>query len=49
VSSYGVPLVVELGVFLDALLVFLAMQIFVYDIHDTFETLDVNELTHLKH
>jgi hydrogenase-4 component E len=49
VSSYGVPLIVELGVFLDALLAFLAMQVFVYDIHDTFETLDVNELTHLKH
>ena len=49
VSSYGVPLTVELGVFLDALLAFLVMQIFVFDIHGTFETIDVDQLTHLKH
>jgi hydrogenase-4 component E len=49
VSSYGVPLTVELGVFLDALLAFLVMQIFVFDIHDTFETIDVDQLTNLKH
>jgi hydrogenase-4 component E len=49
VSSYGVPLTVELGVFLDALLAFLVMQIFVFDIHGTFESIDVDQLTHLKH
>jgi hydrogenase-4 component E len=49
VSSYGVPLTVELGVFLDALLVLLVMQIFIFDIHGTFETIDVDQLTHLKH
>ena len=36
-GTYGVPLIVELGVFLDALLGFLVMQIFVYQIHETFE------------
>ena len=36
-GTYGVPLIVELGVFLDALMGFLVMQIFLYDIHDTFE------------
>jgi hydrogenase-4 component E len=49
VSSYGVPLTVELGVFLDALLAFLVMQIFVFDIQGTFETIDVEQLSHLKH
>ena len=48
-ATYGVPLVVELGVFLDALMGFLVMQIFLYDIHDTFNTLDVDALNRLKH
>ena len=49
VGTYGVPLLVELGVFLDALMGFLVMQIFVYQIHETFETIDVDQLTRLKH
>ena len=48
-GTYGVPLIVELGVFLDALMGFLVMQIFLYDIHDTFSTVDVDVLTRLKH
>ena len=48
-ATYGVPLVVELGVFLDAMMGFLVMQIFVYDIHDTFDTVDVDALNRLKH
>ncbi len=43
------PLIVELGVFLDALMGFLVMQIFLYDIHDTFSTTDVDVLKRLKH
>jgi hydrogenase-4 component E len=49
VGTYGVPLLVEFGVFLDALMGFLVMQIFVYQIHETFDTLDVEQLTHLRH
>ena len=49
VGTGGVPLLVELGVFLDALLVFLVMQVFVYHIHETFDTVDVDELQRLKH
>ena len=49
VGTYGVPLLVELGVFLDALMGFLVMQIFIYHIHETFETIDVEELAHLRH
>ena len=48
-GTYGVPLIVELGVFLDALLGFLVMQIFVYQIHDTFESMDVEQLSRLRH
>jgi hydrogenase-4 component E len=49
IGTYGIPLIVELGVFLDALLGFLVMQIFVYRIHETFETLDVERLRRLRH
>ena len=48
-GTYGVPLIVELGVFLDALLGFLVMQIFVYRIHETFESIDVERLSRLRH
>jgi hydrogenase-4 component E len=48
-ATYGVPLIVELGVFLDALIGFLVMQIFLYDLHDTFSTTDVDVLKRLKH
>jgi len=48
-GTYGVPVLVELGVFLDALMGFLVMQIFLYDIHETFETIDVEQLARLKH
>ena len=49
VGTYGVPLLVEFGVFLDALMGFLVMQIFVYHIHETFDTIDVEQLTRLRH
>jgi hydrogenase-4 component E len=48
-GTYGVPLLVELGVVLDALMGFLVMQIFVYRIHETFENIDVEQLNQLKH
>jgi hydrogenase-4 component E len=48
-GTYGVPLIVELGVFLDALLGFLVMQIFVYRIHETFESIDVERLRRLRY
>jgi hydrogenase-4 component E len=48
-GAYGVPLVVELGVFLDVLLGVLVMQILVYRIHETFASVDVEQLNRLKH
>jgi hydrogenase-4 component E len=49
VGTFGVPLLVEFGVFLDALMGFLVMQIFVYQIHETFDSIDVERLTRLRH
>jgi hydrogenase-4 component E len=48
-ATYGVPFIVEIGVFLDVLLGFLVMQVFVYRIRDTFNTIDVDQLRKLKH
>jgi hydrogenase-4 component E len=48
-GTYGIPLVVEIGVFLDLLLGFMVMQLFVYRIHATFESIDVEQLGRLKH
>jgi hydrogenase-4 component E len=48
-GTYGIPLIVEIGVFLDLLLGFIVMQIFVYRIHETFESIDVEHLNRLRH
>jgi len=48
-GTYGIPLVVELGVFLDVLMGFLVMQVLVYHIYGTFESIDVDQLNQLKH
>ena len=48
-GTYGIPLVVELGVFLDLLLGVIVMQLVIYHIRDTFESMDVEELGRLRH
>jgi hydrogenase-4 component E len=48
-GTFGIPLIVELGVFLDVLMGFLVMQVFVYHIHGTFESIDVDQLNELRH
>ncbi|HLC40906.1 MAG TPA: hypothetical protein VJO34_04690 [Methylomirabilota bacterium] len=48
-GTYGIPLVVEIGVFLDLLLGFIVMQIFIYRIRETFESSDVDQLGRLRH
>lgn len=47
-GTFGIPLIVEIGVFLDVLFGFLVMQVFVYQIHETFETIDVEQLNRLR-
>ena len=48
-ATLGVPLIVELGVFLDVLLGVLVMQVFVYRIREAFDTIDVDRLKDLRH
>jgi len=48
-GTFGIPLIIELGVFLDVLMGFLVMQVFVYQIHGTFESIDVDQLSQLKY
>lgn len=48
-GTFGIPLIVELGVFLDLLMGFLVMQVMVYHIQDTFNSIDVDQLNQLKH
>lgn len=48
-ATFSVPLIVELGVFLDVLLGVLVMEVFIYRIRDTFNTIDADQLRNLKH
>ena len=47
-GAHGIPIIVEIGVFLDVLLGFMVMQVFVYQIHETFESIDVEQLNRLR-
>lgn len=47
-GTYGIPFIVEMGVFLDALMGFLVMQIVIYRIQETFENIDVEQLNRLS-
>jgi hydrogenase-4 component E len=46
-GTYGIPFIVELGVFLDVMLGFWVMHVFVYNIDRTFEHIDVEQLDSL--
>jgi hydrogenase-4 component E len=48
-GTFGIPLIVEMGVFLDVMMGFLVMQVFIYHIHGTFESIDVEQLNQLRH
>jgi hydrogenase-4 component E len=47
-ATYGVPLIVEMGVFLDVLVAVLIMEVFVYQIRENFESIDVKQLGSLR-
>jgi hydrogenase-4 component E len=47
-ATYGVPFIVEMGVFLDVLVAVLILEVFVYRIKDNFDSIDVGELGKLK-
>lgn len=47
-TSYGMPLVVELGVFFDILVSVIIMGIYVYRIKETFDSIDTDLLRELR-
>jgi hydrogenase-4 component E len=47
-TSYGMPLVVELGIFFDLFIAVMVLGILVYRIRETFESIDVERLNELK-
>ena len=46
--TYGMPLIVELGVFFDVLVAAMVLGILVYRIRETFESMDVSRLRKLR-
>jgi len=47
-ATYGVPLIVEIGVFLDVLVAVLILEVFIYRIKENFESIDVKHLRALR-
>jgi hydrogenase-4 component E len=47
-TTYGMPLVVELGIFFDLLVAVMVLGILVYRIRETFASMDVSKLSQLK-
>jgi len=48
ITTFGMPLVVEIGIFFDLLMGVFLMGLFVFRIRDTFEHLDVSKLRRLR-
>lgn len=46
--TYGMPMIVELGIFFDVLVAVMIMAILVYRIRETFDSMDVSRLSRLK-
>ena len=47
-TTYGMPLVVELGIFFDVLVAVMVLGILVYRIRETFSSMDTSKLNQLK-
>jgi hydrogenase-4 component E len=48
ITTFGMPLVIEIGIFFDILIGLLLMGIFTFRIRDTFDHLDVSKLRRLR-
>src|SRR5579859_45835 len=48
ITTFGMPLVIEMGIFFDILIGLLLMGIFTFRIRDTFDHLDVSKLRRLR-
>jgi len=47
-TTYGMPLVVEIGIFFDVVVAVMVLGILVFRIRDTFDSMDVSKLRELK-
>jgi len=47
-TTYGMPLVVEIGIFFDVVIAVMVLGILVYRIRETFASMDVSKLSELK-
>jgi hydrogenase-4 component E len=47
-TTYGMPLVVELGIFFDVVVAVMVLGILVYRIRESFDSMDVSKLNELK-
>ena len=47
-TTYGIPLIVELGIFLDVIVAVMVLGILVYRIRDSFASMDTSKLSQLK-
>ena len=47
-TTYGMPLVVELGIFFDVMVAVMVLGLLVYRIRETFSSMDVSKLRQLK-
>jgi hydrogenase-4 component E len=47
--TYGMPLIVEVGIFFDILIAVLILGVFVFRINKTFETINIDTLRSLRH
>jgi hydrogenase-4 component E len=47
-ATYGVPFIVEIGVFLDVLVAVLIMEVFIYRIKENFDSIETGEMGRLK-
>ena len=46
--TYGMPLIVEVGIFFDVLVAVMVLAILVYRIRETFDSMDVSRLSRLR-
>ena len=46
--TYGMPMIVEIGIFFDVLVGAMVLAILVYRIRETFDSMDVSRLSRLK-
>ncbi|HOG23347.1 MAG: Hydrogenase-4 component E [Candidatus Omnitrophica bacterium ADurb.Bin292] len=46
--TFGMPLLVEMGIFFDLLVAVMIMGVFIFKIRDAFESIDTDEMTGLK-